>query len=218
MRIVKLLAMAISGLASLACAQAEEFVPASGRGRAVVVVSGAFGAGVYRPQARRLALLGYDVHLVDGRDLVGQEEAGLKAAIAAARGSVHAVPGKVAFVGFSLGGGRVLERTTAWAGEVGAIVVMYPVTTGIADAQQWAGQIAVPTLLITGEADAFRDCCRIGRARALAAAAQPQHSPFELVSYAGIGHDFIVEGTSTFNRRAARQAWASAATWLRRHL
>ena len=163
-------------------------------------------------------MLGYDVHLIDGRDLVGQEEAGLKAEIAAARGSVHAVPGKVALVGFSLGGGQVLERTTAWAGEVGAIVVMYPVTTGIADARQWAGRIAVPTLLITGEADAFRDCCRIGRARKLAAAARAQRSPFELVSYTGIGHDFVVEGTSTFDRRATRQAWTRAGAWLRRYL
>ena len=218
MRSVKILAAAIAALASLVTAQAQEFVPVSGKGRAIVVVSGAFGAGVYRPQAQRLALLGYDVHLIDGRDLVGDEEAGLKAAIARARASVHALPGKVGLVGFSLGGGQVLGRATGWSGEIGAIVVMYPVTTDIADVARWAGQITVPVLLVTGEADAFRDCCRIGKARALAAASRSQRSPLALVSYAGVGHDFIIEGTNGFDHRATRDAWAKASSWLRRFL
>lgn len=218
--IVRLLAMAVAAMALLAQAQtqAEEFVPASGRGWAVVMVSGAFGAGVYRPQALRLASLGYDVHLIDGRDLVGQEEAGLEAAIAVAQASAHALPGKVGLVGFSLGGGQILERAVAWTDRVGAIAVIYPVTSHIADAAQWAGRIAVPTLLITGEADMFRDCCRIGKARTLAAAARAQHSPFELVSHARVGHDFIIAGTSGYDRRATRLTWAKVATWLRRVL
>jgi hypothetical protein len=93
-------------LASLATAVAAaslaqmEFAPPSGKGRAVVAVSGALGAHAYEPAAKRLAAMGSDVSLLNGNGLVGDKGVGLKAAIDKAQQSPNALPGKVAAIGF----------------------------------------------------------------------------------------------------------------------
>ena len=55
---------------ALAHAQ-EEFPPPQGKGRVVVVDSGHSGSLYYRPAARQLAQLGYDVVLLDANEIRG---------------------------------------------------------------------------------------------------------------------------------------------------
>jgi dienelactone hydrolase len=194
----------------------EHFEPV-GKGPPVILVSGAFGEGAYREQARRMAALGYDVLLVDSRDLVGIEEPGLRAVIAHIRNSEHALPGKVAMIGFSLGGGQLLAHAAAWPDEVGAIVIMYPATAPLGEPAALAENIKVPVLLLAGETDRMQDCCTIEKARAIAAAASARHAPLVLRSYPGAGHDFVVEGTAGYNRTVAEDAWSQAIAWLNRY-
>ncbi len=218
---MRLRRLAFLALAVLACVgntevRHEHFSPA-GKGPPLVMVSGAFGEGAYRAQARRMAALGYDVLLVDSRDLVDIEEPGLKAVIEHARASPHALPGKVDMIGFSLGGGQLLAHAAAWPEEVSAIVVMYPATVSLGDPGELAKSIKVPVLLLAGEEDRVVGCCIIERARAIAAAASAQRAPLELRSYRGTGHDFVVEGTDGFNRTVAANAWYRTVGWFYRH-
>jgi dienelactone hydrolase len=206
-------ALALSGGGAI---RSEEFVSVTDKGPPVVMVSGAFGAGAYRAQARRLAAYGFNVLLVDGRDLVGNEDGGLKAAIREAKASPHALPGKVAMVGFSLGGGQLLGHAGSWRDEVRAIVVMYPATVALPDPAALAETIRVPVLMLAGEADRMGDCCTIERARAIAAAARAHHAPLVLRSYPNTAHDFIVEGTVGYNRTVAANAWYRTVGWLYR--
>jgi dienelactone hydrolase len=89
----------------------KEFYPPSGKGRATVVVSGHTGPGNYAYFAKDLAAQGYYVVLVDGNDFftkalskndVGRNQ--LRGVILRAQQSPHALPGKVAVVGFFQGG------------------------------------------------------------------------------------------------------------------
>ena len=62
----------------------EEFPPPQGKGRLVVVASGAMGMPYYSGMAKQIAQLGYDAVLVDGNAMEGTQGAGLKTAIEAA--------------------------------------------------------------------------------------------------------------------------------------
>jgi dienelactone hydrolase len=195
-----------------------EFKPASGKGRAIVAVSGAMGIGAYEPAATKLAGMGYDVFLYDGNKFVGDHGVGLKAAIDAAQKAPNALPGKVAAVGFSLGGGQVLGYAPQYADQVAVVVVMYPLTKVYKDINATVGRISVPVLMFAGEQDHFRDdCCTVETARAIAAAAAAIKAPLELVTYPDAGHDFIIEG-SRYDAKAAADAWARTAAILRKYL
>lgn len=204
-------------LAGVSQAQME-FAPPSGKGRAVVAVSGALGTKAYEPAAKRLAAMGYDVFLLNGNDMVGDKGVGLKAAIDKAQQSPNALPGKVGAIGFSLGGGQVLGYAPAWSDQVAVVVVMYPLTRVYKDISATVNRIKVPVLMFAGEADTFKDCCRIETARAIAAAASANQIPLELVTYPGVGHDFIVEGMGTYNAQAAADAWAKTEAKLKQYL
>ena len=92
-------------LASPGAIAQEEYPPPSGKGRVVVMASGATGIPNYRDVARRIAALGYDVVLFDANNWAGTQDRGLRDVIAQAQRMPHALPGKVGLVGFSLGGG-----------------------------------------------------------------------------------------------------------------
>jgi dienelactone hydrolase len=208
----------LAGLGRLAAAHAQaEFPPPEGKGRAIVAVSGAMGAGAYEPAARKLASLGYDVFLLDGNKLVGDQGAGLKAAVDKAPQSPNALPGKVGVVGFSLGGGQALGYAPRWPEQVAVVVVMYPLTSVYKDINATVGRIRVPVLMFAGEKDTFKDCCLIGTARAIASAAAAINAPLELVTYPHAGHDFMVEGPH-YDASAAPDAWTRTGIILKKYL
>src|ERR1700735_2585838 len=87
--------LAVISISSLARAQ-KEFPPPQGKGRVVVVASGASGMDHYETVSKAIAALGYDVVLYDGNSMEGTKGAALKEAIPQALQMPHALPGKVA--------------------------------------------------------------------------------------------------------------------------
>jgi dienelactone hydrolase len=123
----------------------------------------------------------------------------------------QAIPGKVALVGFSLGGAAVLLHSAALKDQVSAVVAFYPAIDWlVSDITSLAAKLQTPVLLFAGEKDDF---CKIESIRALDAA--PKAVPFELVVYPNAGHRFILKG---FDYRAqdADDAWAKTAAFLKR--
>src|SRR5208283_2359900 len=117
------------------------------------------------------AKFGYDVVLFDGNEMKGTHGDGVKTAIQKAQQMPHALPGKVALVGFSLGGGMSLFYGTQWPDLVAGSVVWYPATTFIHDVPGFVSRLKVPVLMFAGEDDTYRGCCLVTTARTLAAAA-----------------------------------------------
>ena len=59
----------------------------------------------------------------------------------------------------------------------------YLSTTAFKDPPAWAGRVRVPTVMFAGENDTYHNCCVIDKARAIARAAQAAGAPFELTTY-----------------------------------
>jgi dienelactone hydrolase len=198
------------------------YSPAGGRGHAVMLLSGDSGLNLYRSYADRLAQRGYLVVLLDGADILNPDRQGgqrLLAAIEYAQGDPRALPGKVAVIGFSRGGGGALAYATRMPQHVTLVVAYYPATSFIArhgDMSRFIGAMRVPVLTFAGVQDRYRDCCLIETAREMAADSRRLGRSFQLVEYPDAGHDFNiganqlgprVAGNSNFNGVAAADAW-----------
>jgi dienelactone hydrolase len=115
----------------------EIYTPSKEKGPAIVVVSGVSGTAAYREYSSKLAETGYYVVLIDGKDVLilpsdtrGQEgAANLRKVIMEAQSAEKALSGKVALVGFSLGGGGVLLHGAPLKDHVAAVVAYYPAIT-----------------------------------------------------------------------------------------
>jgi len=200
-----------------AAAQAQtEYSPPSGKGPVVVMISGQLGPAHDEPSARKIASLGYDVTLLDGNALQGRGAA-LKAALQQAQASPHGLPGKVAVVGFSLGGGVALAFASHWPDLVATVVAWYPATKFIGDVKSFAGGITLPVLMFVGEQDHYQNCCLADTAQALASAAKAAGTPVEVVSYRGADHDFIFAGR-TYDAEATADSWQRATVRLAQSL
>jgi dienelactone hydrolase len=174
----------------------REYLPKSGTGRVVVVISGQTGASNYTSISQDFADAGYYTVLVDGNDLWIKSGGGgklLLGVIERAQASPHALPGKVGVVAFSLGGAAGLTYATRMPEHVATVVVMYPLTNFIKEPDDFVGKIKVPTLMLAGTADTYKSCCVIEKARELADAARknPDVAPlFVLHEYEGADHGF----------------------------
>ncbi len=200
----------------------SEYEPPNGKGRVVVVVSGQSGLGSYRDVAKDLAEQGYYAVLVDGNDFWtkrGNGEALLKGVITKAQQSPHALPGKVAVVGFSLGGASSLTYATRMPELVSAVVVYYPATYYITDAPDFVSKIKVPTLIFAGGHDTYKNCCVIETARKLADAAKASESkvPLEVVEYPDAGHGFSIKFAKEWRADDAADAFRRTLDHLRQH-
>jgi len=201
MKRVKFISLIMAVIGILACLTAttvayaqQEFPPPQGKGRVVVVASGMSGPAHYVTVAREIAKFGYDVVLFDGNAMKGTKGEGVKTAILQAQQMPHALPGKVALVGFSLGGGMSLYYGTQWPDLVAGAVVWYPATIFIRDVPGFVSRLKVPVLMFAGEDDTYRDCCLVAKARTLAAAATGSGLAFELITYPNTDHDFVKDG------------------------
>jgi dienelactone hydrolase len=206
-----LLALAVSA----SCAQAqEELAPPQGKGHVVVLVSGIAGPKHDKALAQAIAALGYDVVVYDGREMEKSPGMSLRTAIQNAQQMPHALPGKVALVGISMGGGISLAYGSRWTDLVAVDIVWYPATGFVNKIPGFVGRIIVPVLMFAGESDHYQDCCLIGTARSLAADAEAVHAPFELITYPGADHDFI-KGGSNYNPTAYNDALEHTAAKLK---
>ena len=195
----------------------EEIPPPQGKGRVVVVASGMSGPEHYKTVSRAIAQLGYDVVLFDGNPMEGTHGEALKTAIQQALQMPHALPGKVALVGFSLGGGISIGYGVHWPDQVAVVIAWYPATSMIHDIPGYAGRLQVPVLMFAGEKDTFRNCCLIETARSLGAAATAAGKPFELITYPKTEHDFV-DGGSHYNPTSYKDAFDRTAAKLKESL
>ena len=215
-------------IATVAAAQSpriemQVFPPQTGKGAVVIVVSGASGTSFYKGTASTLAAMGYYTVLVDGTNIYKRYApanfdgvALLKSVIAESTASPQALQGKVALLGFSIGGAGVLVHGAQMKDEVSAAVAYYPAITSLGpNMDALASNIKVPVLLVVGVQDRYMECCLIETMRALAAA--PKAAPFELVVYPAAEHGFNLEDTQfTYNEKDAQDAWAKTAEYLKR--
>jgi pimeloyl-ACP methyl ester carboxylesterase len=160
-------------LVSLVCVSSlraqEVITPSQGKGHVVVFLSGMAGPKHDKALAEDLASLGYVVVVYDGRHMEGGFGQKLRTAIQNAQQTPNALPGKVALVGVSLGGGFALAFGSRWPDLVAVDIVWYP-ATGFANRMPgFVNRITVPVLMFAGEADHYqrllpdRDRPHVGR-------------------------------------------------------
>ncbi len=200
----------------------QEYEPPNGKGRVVVVVSGHSGPGNYADYAKALAEQGYYAVLVDGNDVwVGRpgSEALLKGVVMRAQQSPHALPGKVAVVGFSRGGASSLTFAARMQEVVSAVVVSFPSTRHITDVDSFVAQITVPTLMFAGGHDTYKNCCRIETARRLAGAAKVTggRALLEIVEYPEAHHGWTVRSSRAYREDYTADGFRRTLDHLRRH-
>lgn len=201
-----------------------ELAPPSGKGRVVIVVSGKSGPNAYADYAERVAKLGYDTILLDGKDILSADKQGgtrLRQAIARALASPHALPGKIAVIGFSLGGGGALTYAARGTNTIAAVVAYYPETAfllrpGIDLKSFVAAAFKVPVLVFAGGKDTFDNCCLLKTIQAIAADAKEIGAPFDLVVYPNADHDFIAP--PHYRAGDAADAWKRTTDVLHQHL
>ena len=175
----------------------EEFPPPQGMGRLVVLASGMSGPEHYREVSADIAKLGYDVVLFDGNAEENTQGHGVKRDIDRARSMPHALPGKVALVGFSLGGGMDLYYGTQLTDDVAGVVVWFPANSFIKDVPGFGNRLQVPLVVLAGGKDHFRDnCCTADKDSILEQAAKSAGKSFDLTVYPDANHDFSKGGAN----------------------
>jgi len=196
----------------------QEFPPPQGKGRVVVLSSGMSGPAHYTEVAQEISKLGYDVVLFDGNTEEGTHGNGVKAAIQQALGMPHALPGKVALVGFSLGGGESLYYGSQWPDQVAGIVVWYPANAFIRDVPRFASRLQTPVVAFAGGKDRFRNgCCTAAKDEELQSAAKSAGKSFDLTVYPEAKHDFV-KGGGNYDAQAYDDAFKRTADALKMFL
>ena len=200
----------------------KEYEAPKGKGRVVVVVSGHSGPGNYAYVANDLAEQGYYAVLVDGNDFWIKGDGGealLKGVITRSQQSPHALPGKVAVVGFSRGGASALTYATGMPELVSAVVVYYPGTQHITNPDNFVSKIKVPTLMLAGGRDTYHNCCRIEMARKLADAAKKSEGKvmLEVFEYPNAEHGFTIKSSKAWLPTDAADAFRRTLSHLRQY-
>lgn len=217
-RLFPVLAIAAAMASSPLILAQQEFPPPQGKGPVVVVASGISGPSHYVRVSRDIATLGYDVVLFDGEAMEHTHGDAVHSAILQAQQMPHALPGKVAIVGFSAGGGEAFYYASQWPDLVAGIVAWFPANSFIKNVPGLADRLQVPVLMFAGEKDHFRsNCCTADYARTIAAAAKAAGKPFELYTYDKAEHDFVRDGAH-FNAEADTDAFQKTADKLKQWL
>ena len=217
-RIFPMLAAALAVAAPTVVFAQQEFPPPQGKGPVVVVASGLSGPSHYTKVASDIAALGYDAVLFDGSAMEHTQGQAVHSAILQAQQMPHALPGKVALVGFSAGGGESLYYATQWPDLVVGVIVWFPATSFIKNVPGFAGRLQMPVLMFAGEKDHYRDnCCTADNARNLAAAAKAAGKPFDLDTYPKAEHDFV-RGGEHYNAEADSDAFQKTSDRLKQLL
>src|SRR5947208_9388454 len=136
----------------------EVFAPTTGSGSGVLLISGVSGTALYQDFGRAVADLGYTAFLVSGKDVSnqpGDSAENLRKILASIRSDSRVKPGKIAVVGFSLGGGGALLHASSQPELFSAVAAYYPAVTRLPSIADTAMRVSVPTLILAGEKDRF---------------------------------------------------------------
>jgi dienelactone hydrolase len=196
------------------------YASAKGPGPAIIVISGQSGPARYQNYAAEVARLGYYSVLLDGNHILTRDREGaanLMKAIERAQRSPHAIPGKTAVIGFSMGGGGALRHAASMPDLVSVVVTYYPFTSFRSGAASLVQSFRVPVLVMAGERDLYKNCCLIESARAMEAAAKETGAKFELVVYPEADHGFNHQGSRNYRRDDEKDAWRRTIEMLRLH-
>jgi dienelactone hydrolase len=210
---VLVVAVTIALSAAQTASAQKEFPPPQGKGRIVLVASGMSGPAHYEAVSKEIAALGYDVMLFDGNAMENTNGEGVRTAVDQAMQAPHGLPGKIAIVGFSLGGGMALYYGVQLPDKVAGVIAWYPANAFIKNVPGWVDKVKVPVLMFAGEKDNFRDgCCTAAKAHILEDAAKSGSNKVELFTYPKTDHDFVKDGAhynasayaDAFQRTSAR--------------
>jgi dienelactone hydrolase len=196
--------------------------PPSGKGRVVIVLSGIDGTPLYRDYAEKLAKLGYYAVVINGRYFFSEDHQGgkrMESAIAKAQASPNALPGKIAVIGFSMGGGAALDFAERQPDTVSAVIVYYPFTSFIAkvtDMKTFVGNFQVPVLAFAAGKDSYNNCCTLTTIKSMEVTAKELNKPMQLVTYPDAEHNFA-KG-STYRAEDADDAWRRTTDALHQYL
>ena len=204
------------------------YAPANGKpGPVIIAISGRTGPTSYRDYATKLAELGYYTVLVSGKDILNPEMLGpgnLMQAINRAQHTPEAIPGKVAVIGFSLGGGGALYTAANMPDAVSMVVAYYPYTrTWVNKMNALVDHLKVPILVMAAGRDRYMECCVVETAQAMEVAAKARKIPFELVVYPDANHGFNLEtGASgepmgAYRPDDSRDAWSRTLEMLKHY-
>ena len=204
------------------------YAPANGKsGPVIIAISGQSGRTAYQPYATELAKLGYYVVLVEGKDILNPEHTGpanLTKTIERAQHAPNAIPGKVAVIGFSLGGGGALYNAANMPEAVSVVIVYYPYTrTWANNMEALVKRFKVPVLMFAGGVDHYQNCCVVESAHAMEAAAKANKAPFELVVYPEADHGFNTQfdlhakRNPTYRSGDTQDAWRRTLEMLTRY-
>ena len=207
---------------------ADVYAPPSGTGPAVILLSGSGGTFPFRWYAQDVAKLGYTAVLVSGKEVCASSSSScsrsdsesldaLRKTIAEAQRDKRVVAGKVAVIGFSLGGGGALVHAAPLAEAVSGVVAYYPSISKLPDIAQAASRVATPTLVLAGGKDRLFNCCLVGSMQAFAAGTRSTPHPTELVVYPDADHVFNLDG-SKYRPDDTADAWERTKAFLARVL
>jgi len=212
--VMKLMAAAGAHEAATAALASEtDVAPPSGKGRVVVVLSGIDGPGPVQDYANKVAQLGYFTVLLDGNAILSEDRQGgtrLAQVIAKVQASPNALPGKVAVIGFAVGGGGALAYAEAQPNTVASVIAYDPVTAFIAKVggmKAFVGNFKVPLLAFAAAQDKFKDCCLLATIQDMQATAKALNKPMELIVYPNADHNFSFAGGPTYRQDDADDAW-----------
>jgi pimeloyl-ACP methyl ester carboxylesterase len=166
-------AIAVAVFAAQTTSAQKEFPPPQGKGRIVLVASGMSGPAHYEMVSKEIAALGYDVMLFDGNAMENTNGEGLRTAVDQAMQAPHGLPGKIAIVGFSLGGGMALYYGVQMPEKVAGVIAWYPANAFIKNVPGWVTKV---------------------KAHVLDDAAKTGGVTVELITYPKTDHDFVKDG------------------------
>jgi dienelactone hydrolase len=194
----------------------EVFAPTTGSGPGVLLISGVSGTAMYQDFGRAVADLGYTAILVSGKDVSnqpGESAENLRKIFASIRSDSRVKPGKIAVVGFSLGGGGALLHAANQPELVSAVAAYYPAVIRLPSIADTARRVTVPTLILAGEKDRFNNCCLIESIREFEAAAKAGERPVTVVTYPEAEHAFNLK-VPMFRPDDAADAWSRVQEFL----
>jgi dienelactone hydrolase len=103
---------------------------------------------------------------------------------------------------------------------VSAVVAYYPMTSFIQDPSSFVASIQVPTLMLVGVNDTYKNCCRIEIARKLADAARVSADPsvFEVHEYPFAYHGWTIRSSREWRADDAADSFRRTLVHLQKNM